>query len=132
MDLNAPDLDIKAPDIDLETPEIEFHEIEDVAGVAATRGEGITLSEEPSTPDDLRKIEGIGPKISQLLNTAGIYTFSQLAKTDVATLREIIENAGARFRLADPETWPEQALLAAKGDWEALEILQDSLKGGRR
>ncbi len=81
-------------------------------------------------PDNLKKIEGIGPKIASVLNEAGIMTFQQLADTDVETLRSILD--APRFRLADPSTWPEQAALAAKGAWEALKTLQEDLKGGRR
>jgi predicted flap endonuclease-1-like 5' DNA nuclease len=82
-------------------------------------------------PDDLKRIEGIGPRISQLLQDAGILTFGQLAAAEVARLREIIADAGLSA-LADPATWPEQAQLAADGDWEALQTLQDELAGGRR
>lgn len=80
-------------------------------------------------PDDLKVIEGIGPKIASTLQAAGIQTFAQLSQTEVEKLRRILEDAD--LRLADPTTWPEQARLAAKGDWEALKKLQDSLKGGR-
>lgn len=80
-------------------------------------------------PDDLKLIEGIGPKIAGVLQEAGIHTFAQLARAEVDTLRRILEDADLRF--ADPATWPEQARLAAKGDWEGLKKLQDSLKGGR-
>jgi predicted flap endonuclease-1-like 5' DNA nuclease len=90
----------------------------------------------PSTPpaaDDLKRIEGIGPKISNLLQAAGITTFAQLAATEGERLRQILEAENPNLlRLADPSTWPEQARLAAAGDWEALEGLQDKLKGGRR
>ena len=34
--------------------------------------------------------------------------------------------------MIDPSTWPEQASLAAAGEWDALQALQDELKGGRR
>jgi predicted flap endonuclease-1-like 5' DNA nuclease len=90
-------------------------------------------AEQPAPPaeaDDLRKIDGIGPKISMVLKDAGILTFSRLANTDVMLLREILDEAG--IRIADPQTWPEQANLAAKGDWEGLQALQSTLKGGRR
>jgi predicted flap endonuclease-1-like 5' DNA nuclease len=80
--------------------------------------------------DDLKRIEGVGPKISGVLRSAGIVSFDQLASTDVAQLREILTQAG--IRLADPATWPEQADLAAADDWEALARLQDELVGGRR
>ena len=85
----------------------------------------------PPTPDDLTRIEGIGPKISGLLQAAGITTFAQLAATDVSRLKQIIAEAGLTA-LADPTTWPEQASLAAAGQWDALETLQEGLKGGRR
>jgi predicted flap endonuclease-1-like 5' DNA nuclease len=84
----------------------------------------------PLEPDDLRRIEGIGPKISGVLQEAGIMTFAQLAAADASTLEQILEQAG--IRLAYPETWPEQARLAAAGEWDALQKLQDELKGGRR
>jgi len=83
-----------------------------------------------AAPDDLKLIEGIGPKISSLLNAAGIMTFAQLASTPVADLQAILDKAG--LRLGDPATWPEQAALAAKGDLAGLQTLQDELKGGRR
>jgi predicted flap endonuclease-1-like 5' DNA nuclease len=87
----------------------------------------------PVAPDDLKLIEGIGPKISGVLQAAGISAFAQLAATGVDRLREILEEADPNLlRLADPATWPEQAGLAAAGKWEALESLQDELKGGRR
>jgi predicted flap endonuclease-1-like 5' DNA nuclease len=82
-------------------------------------------------PDNLQRIEGIGPKISKLLQNAGIMTFSQLAATPVNRLRQILADADLSA-LADPTTWPEQAKLAAEGDWAGLEALQDELKGGRR
>ena len=86
---------------------------------------------EPVEPDDLRKIEGIGPKISDILHENGIDTFAQLAETDVDDLRAILSAAGPRFRLANPTTWPQQAQLAAAGDWEGLRALQGELKHGR-
>jgi predicted flap endonuclease-1-like 5' DNA nuclease len=85
----------------------------------------------PPTPDNLQRIEGIGPKIASILRAAGIMTFAQLAASDVDRLREILTEAGIA-RLADPTTWPEQASLAAEGKWEALESMQDGLVGGRR
>ena len=85
----------------------------------------------PPKPDDLKRIEGIGPKISALLQEAGIRTFAQLAAAEVSRLEAILAEAGLSA-LAKPATWPEQASLAAAGDWEALEALQNELKGGRR
>lgn len=82
-------------------------------------------------PDDLQRIEGIGPKISSTLNAAGITTFRRLAASSVEELADILRAAGIS-RISDPSTWSQQASLAAAGEWETLEKLQDSLKGGRR
>jgi predicted flap endonuclease-1-like 5' DNA nuclease len=84
----------------------------------------------PTEPDDLTRIEGIGPKISQLLGAAGISTFAQPADADADLIDSKLDEAGITF--ADPGTWPDQAKLASEGKWEELERLQDSLKGGRK
>lgn len=81
--------------------------------------------------DDLRKIEGIGPKIAQLLNDSGITSFEDLAKCEVDKIKEILEAAGSRYKMHDPTTWPEQSKLAAAGQWDELKTLQGELKGGK-
>jgi predicted flap endonuclease-1-like 5' DNA nuclease len=80
--------------------------------------------------DDLKRIEGIGPKVAGLLQEAGIQTFAQLAAADPDRLREILSAADLPF--IDPGSWSEQAQLAADGNWEEFDKLTDSLKGGRR
>lgn len=80
--------------------------------------------------DDLTVIEGIGPKINALFNEAGIKTFAQLTNTTVSQMRQILDNGGARFRLANPSTWAQQAGLAATNNWAELKKLQDDLSGG--
>lgn len=84
-----------------------------------------------SESDDLKKIEGIGPKISQILNEAGIATFVSLSNTTTEQLNEILAKAGNRYKMHNPETWPKQAKLAAEGEWDKLKQLQDYLHGGR-
>ncbi len=85
---------------------------------------------ELGTLDDFEKIEGIGPKIALSLRRAGIVTFGQLSETGVDELKALLKEAG--YPMASPETWPEQAKLAAAADWEKLEALQESLLAGRR
>jgi large subunit ribosomal protein L21 len=80
--------------------------------------------------DELTKIEGIGPKIALVLNSNGITTFAQLAKADPAAMQEMLKKSGGRFNMAKPDTWPQQAELAAAGNWDALKKLQDELHGG--
>ncbi len=82
--------------------------------------------------DDLKKIEGIGPKIAQILGDAGISTFDALSKSEAEQLRGILLEAGSRCKMFDPTTWPEQASIAAAGDWDALKTLQDQLQGGKK
>ncbi len=81
--------------------------------------------------DDLKIVEGIGPKIEGLLKKSGINTWGDLAKTDVEHLRKILKDAGDRFTFHDPSTWPEQAALAYENKWSELEEFQDFLNGGR-
>jgi len=81
--------------------------------------------------NDLRAIEGIGPKIEELLHNAGITTWAQLAGSTAEALKEVLEQGGSKFAMHDPSTWPKQAQLAADGEWEALETYQDQLKGGK-
>ena len=81
--------------------------------------------------DDLKIIEGVGPKIEQLLKDAGLLSLQQVAETEVGQLRDILEAAGDRYRIHDPGTWPAQARLAANGEWELLKEYKDELKGGR-
>jgi len=81
--------------------------------------------------DDLKAIEGIGPKIAGLLKDSGINTWKQLANAPLNKLQEVLDNAGSRFKLADPGTWAKQAQLADEGKWDELQEYQDFLDGGR-
>jgi len=81
--------------------------------------------------DDLTKIEGVGPKIKELLINAGLPTFSSVAAATPEQIKEILVAAGARFARHDPGTWPKQAELAAEGNWDELKKWQDELDGGK-
>lgn len=81
--------------------------------------------------DDLKIIEGIGPKLEVLLNNAKIHSWKKLSKTGIGELRRILKAGGSSYQVHDPSYWPEQAKLAAAWDWTALETLQEELKGGR-
>lgn len=78
--------------------------------------------------DDLKKIEGIGPKIAETLIAAGVVTFADLAKAEPAKISEII--AGVRGNHVT-DTWPAQAQLATDGKWDELKKWQDELDGGK-
>lgn len=83
------------------------------------------------TKHDLKKIEGVGPKIAQILAKNGIATFDTLAKTQVSAIEDMLKNAGPRYTMHKPATWPKQASLAAAGKWDDLKKLQDQLNGGK-
>ena len=83
-------------------------------------------------PNDLKIVEGIGPKIEGLLHKGGIKTWAALAAAQVSRIQEILDAAGDRYRIHDPSTWPYQASLADEGKWEDLEKLQEELIGGRK
>ena len=82
--------------------------------------------------DDLTAVEGIGPKISELLQADGIVTFAQLAAAKVNKLEDILKAAGSRYAMANPGTWAEQAALLASGDYAGFEKLAEELDGGVR
>ncbi len=90
-----------------------------------------TKKKETVKSDNLTKIEGIGPKVRELLHTAGIASYAALSDSSLEDLKKILSEAGSRYRTMDPTTWPQQAKLAASGSWEELSSLQDKLKGGR-
>lgn len=81
--------------------------------------------------DDLKKIEGIGPKIEELFHAAGITTFAQLSETATERMEAILSEAGPRFSTHNPSTWAQQAGLAAAGKWDELKAWQDELDGGK-
>ncbi len=81
--------------------------------------------------DDLKLIEGVGPKIADLLINAGIVTFADLAATPVEKVSEILDAAGPKFAMHNPATWADQAALARDGKWDELKELQDKLNAGK-
>lgn len=86
--------------------------------------------EETVTPDDLTRLEGIGPKVARILNEVGITTFAGLAAANPTDLQRSLSESG--LQMMNAEGWIEQAALAANGDWDGLKKLQADLRGGRR
>ena len=94
--------------------------------LAAAKAAGFTIK----NANDLTVVEGIGPKINELFNNAGIKTFAQLAAASVPQMRKILDDGGSRFRIANPSTWAQQSALAADNKWTELKKMQDALSGG--
>lgn len=64
--------------------------------------------------DDLKRINGIGPKLEKIFNENGIVTFAQLATASEAKIKSVLELAGPIFRNANFSDWVKQAEELAK------------------
>lgn len=83
-----------------------------------------------AVPDDLTRIEGIGPKMTEALRAAGITTFAALAKAKPTALRKALEAAKLRFAPSLP-TWAKQAKYLERGDESGFETYTEALVAGR-
>ena len=99
---------------------------------AATSPQAIADIAVATEEDDLKLIEGIGPKIEAVLKAAGIKTFAQLAAMKPEEIQKLLDQAEGNFWGNIPETWPEQAALAAQGKWDELKEWQQKHKYGRK
>jgi small subunit ribosomal protein S6 len=80
--------------------------------------------------DDLTLIEGIGPKIANLLVVGGLKTYSSLASASLEDVKSILSKGGSNYATHDPTTWSQQAKLASNGKWAELNTLKEKLVGG--
>ncbi|WP_166923082.1 hypothetical protein [Flavobacterium poyangense] len=81
--------------------------------------------------NDLKIVEGIGPKIEVLFNNAGIKTWQELSAASTEKLQAILDEAGENYAIHNPGSWSKQALLAYQGKWQELKDWQDSHIGGK-
>jgi predicted flap endonuclease-1-like 5' DNA nuclease len=95
----------------------------DSVAAAAVLGKKIRI-------DDLTVVEGIGPKISELCNAIGVTTWAQLAAAETDTLQSMLNDAGSRFQIHKPGSWPVQAALLAAGQWSDFQQLNADLDNG--
>ena len=80
--------------------------------------------------DDLTLIEGIGPKIANLLVVAGLKSYKAVADASIEDIKSILEKGGSAYAMHDPSTWSQQAQLAADGKWAELNTLKEKLISG--
>lgn len=121
---------IPTPQVVVENREIETSE--EVKVVQSEIVANPIVEDQNIRKDDLKKIEGIGPKIASILNDKGIYTFAHLALSSEEKLKAILCEQGDHYKIHEPGTWPQQAALALKGEWEQLFAWQKELKGGKK
>lgn len=89
--------------------------------------ENIASSADSNGFDNLKKIEGIGPKIEEVLNTAGFTRYEDIQNSNRDALKKVLQAAGSRYKMHEPESWPAQAELAAKGAWDDLSKFQNDI-----
>jgi predicted flap endonuclease-1-like 5' DNA nuclease len=81
--------------------------------------------------NDLKIVEGIGPKIEDLYHQVGIKTWLALSETSIEKSQAILDGGGENFAMHNPGTWSKQAKLAYEGKWQELKDWQDDLNGGK-
>jgi predicted flap endonuclease-1-like 5' DNA nuclease len=96
----------------------------DVVAAAERLGRPVVL-------DDLTVVEGLNDSVQELCHGIGIRTWWDLGRTEVSLLRTLLDDAGARFHVYDPSTWPEQARLLAAGRWDEFAELTAAARATR-
>ena len=128
--------EVATPVADIPVVEEEEEEVEEEGAVEEWGGEATettteTVVADTTAEDDLKKIEGVGPKIEGLMKEGGLKTFAQVAAASPESIKAILEAAGPRYKMHDPTSWPLQAGMAAEGRWAELNVWQDEHKGGK-
>jgi len=99
-----------APIVDADVAVAEAPEKEKPAAKAEkAKPKAAEVETDTAEADDLKKIEGIGPKLEEVFNAAGINTYADLASASLEKLNKILEEAGSRYASKDPAPWIEQA-----------------------
>tara|TARA_R110002051_G_scaffold72166_1_gene130525 strand:- start:4433 stop:4990 length:558 start_codon:yes stop_codon:yes gene_type:complete len=81
--------------------------------------------------NDLKVIEGIGPKIEKLFHNFEIKSWENLSEASVNKCQEVLDSGGDRYRIHNPGSWPMQAKMAHEGKWKALARWQEEHKAGK-
>lgn len=81
--------------------------------------------------DDLKIVEGIGPKIEALFHQHDIRSWKQLSETSADRCQEILDAGGKRYQIHDPASWPMQAKMADQGKWKQLAQWQEEHRAGK-
>lgn len=125
------DPDTDAQGIAQVTPPVAETSTPDVDATPGKAATTVKVGGKTFKQDDLKIIEGVGPKIEGILHDMGIKTWQAMADADVDDVKAKLNDAGSQFRIHNPGTWGRQAQLAVDGKWEELEKLQDDLDGGK-
>jgi predicted flap endonuclease-1-like 5' DNA nuclease len=122
---------VPSPYIGIQNSVVDLSVIPQKKTVKKTASKAITKTVKKAKKDDLKMIEGIGPKIASILTEKGIGTFEKLSKASIKVLEGILKEAGPRYSMHKPNSWPKQAKFASADKWDELKMLQDKLDGGK-
>jgi predicted flap endonuclease-1-like 5' DNA nuclease len=118
----------ETPDDDVILPEKATEEQVEEAVEDEIEEETAAVPEPSGEPEDLRAIQGIGPKTQDALYAEGITTYAQLAALSAEELETVVkEKHGVRIRSGATESWPKQAQFLVDGDTDGLETYQKTL-----
>ena len=106
-------------DYELEVAEAPEAAPEETAAPVAAAAAVAAVAPAEARADDLTQLVGIGPKASAALAAAGVTTYAALAELNEPQLRRALHD-GDMAPPANVGTWPMQASLASKGDWQGL------------
>ena len=126
LEAPAPVVEEVKEEVKLEAPAPVVEEVKEEVKVEAAPAK----PKKAPKADDLKIIEGIGPKIAELLAGNGVDTWKKLAEAQPDALKEILAKGGSRYTMHNPTTWPKQAQLCVEEKWDDLKVLQDRLDGG--
>lgn len=120
----------KAEEVVQTAEEVKEETVEAPKEVEPEAKEEATKVKTAGKPDNLTKIEGIGPKAAEALVNAGIDSYQALSTAKSEAIKEILTEASSRLAHLDPTSWPKQAKMATDGKWDELKEWQDKAKGG--
>ena len=98
-----------------------------IAGAVTLTDIGVPAAQ--GDPDDLRRIKGIGPKLSSLLNDLGITRYDQIARWDAADIARVDAHLGTFQGRITRDSWVEQAGFLASGDTAGFAAKFGNLSG---
>jgi len=103
----------EAPVVEKAAPVVKEKVVEAKAEVKEaapkTKSKKAPAKKEETKGDNLTKLDGVGPKLAEILNAAGINSYADLAGTSTDKMKEILEAAGSRYASKDPAPWIDQA-----------------------
>ncbi|RMA58692.1 hypothetical protein [Ulvibacter antarcticus] len=81
--------------------------------VKEVKAEVKTTTVKVSVKDDLKTINGIGPKTEVVFNNNGVKTFTELAKVTEKKMDQIVTAGASNITIEDVQDWKKQAVVVA-------------------